>query len=58
MVCCDLDTDAKPTGNLHKHARGCWGVEAVAAAVETQNLDATREALTKVKDGSIMEAFE
>ena len=54
-----LDTaDAKSTGNLHKHARGCWGVEAVATADETRNLDAAREALTKVKDGSITEAFE
>ena len=30
----------------------------MATADETRNLDAAREALTKVKDGSITEAFE
>ena len=54
MVHCYLDTtDAKSTGNHCKHARGCWKVEAVATADETRNLDATHEALTNVKDGSI-----
>jgi hypothetical protein len=54
-----LDTsDAKSTGNLQKHARTCWGAETVAAADETRNVDAAREALNKVKDGSITEAFE
>ena len=54
-----LDTsDAKSTGNLRKHARACWGVETVAAADETRNLGAALDALTKVKDGSIIEAFQ
>jgi hypothetical protein len=54
-----LDTsDAKSTGNLRKHARICWGAETVAAADETRNVDAAREALKRVKDGSITEAFE
>jgi len=56
-----LDTgDAKSTGNLRKHARGCWGEEAVAAADNTKNVWAAREALGKAKlvDGSIMAAFE
>ena len=54
-----LDTsDAKSTGNLRKHAKICWGVETVAAADETRNVNDAREALKKVKDGSITEAFE
>jgi hypothetical protein len=52
-------TDCKSTGNLRKHARVCWGVEAVAAADETGNLGAALDGLTKLKkDGSITEAFE
>ena len=59
MVCCYLNTgDAKSTGNLHKHARLCWGAEAMAAADETRNLGAAFEALKNVKDGSITGAFE
>ena len=54
-----LDTsDAKSTGNLRKHAKICWGVETVAAADGTRNVNDAREALKKVKDGSITEAFE
>ena len=56
-----LDTgDVKSTGNLQKHARGCWGEEAVTAANNTKNVWAAREALGKAKlvDGSIMAAFE
>jgi hypothetical protein len=54
-----LDTgDAKSTGNLRKHAKVCWGLETVAAADETRNIDTARKALEKVKDGSITEAFE
>ena len=59
FVCRYLDTsDAKSTGNLRKHAKICWGVETVAAADETRNVNDAREALKKVKDGSITEAFE
>ena len=54
-----LDTgDAKSTGNLCKHARICWGAEAVAAADETRNLGAAFDALKNIKDGSITRAFE
>jgi len=36
MVRCYLDTtDAKSTSNLRKHAKFCWGEEAVAAADQT-----------------------
>ena len=59
MVCCYLDTDdAKSTGNLHKHAKVCWGEETVATADQTQHVEAAHEALKKRKDGSITEAFE
>jgi hypothetical protein len=53
-------TDAKSTGNLRKHAKICWGEEVVAAADETRDVRAAREALgkMKMKDGSILEAFE
>ena len=54
-----LDTgDAKSTSNLRKHAKICWGEETVAAADQTRDIDAAREALKKIKDGSITEAFE
>ncbi|KAH9012945.1 hypothetical protein EDB83DRAFT_2233505 [Lactarius deliciosus] len=56
-----LDTsDAKSTGNLQKHAKGCWGVEVVAAANVTKNVQAARDALEKVKsvDGPITAAFQ
>ena len=50
----------KLTGNIRKHARGCWGEEVVVAANNTKNVWAVREALGKAKlvDGSIMAAFE
>jgi hypothetical protein len=51
-------TDAKSTGNLRKHAKVCWGEETIAAADQTRDMNAAREALTKIKDGSITEAFE
>ena len=53
-------TDAKSTSNLRKHAKVCWGDEAVAAADQTRDVLAAREALEKMskKDGSILEAFE
>jgi hypothetical protein len=56
-----LDTgDAKSTSNLRKHAKGCWGDDVVAAADDTRDLQAAREALGKVRlvDGSITAAFE
>lgn len=56
-----LDTgDAKSTSNLREHAKICWGEEAVAAADETRDVQAAREALAKIKsvDSSITAAFE
>ena len=56
-----LDTgDAKSTSNLRKHAKICWGEEAVAAADNMRDVRAAREALGKLKsvDGSITAAFE
>ena len=39
MVCHYLDTgDAKSTSNLHKHAKICWGEEAVAATDNTRDV--------------------
>ncbi|KAF8805668.1 hypothetical protein BYT27DRAFT_7258037 [Phlegmacium glaucopus] len=41
-----LDTgNAKSTSNLCKHAKICWGDEAVAAADNTKSIQAAREAL-------------
>jgi hypothetical protein len=56
-----LDTgDAKSTSNLRKHAKVCWGEEAVAAADKTRDVRSAREALEKLNlvDGSITAAFE
>jgi len=56
-----LDTgDAKSTSNLRKHAKICWGEEAVAAADSTRDVNAAREALGKMKnvDGSITAVFK
>ena len=56
-----LDTgDAKSTSNLRKHAKICWGEDAVAAADETSNAQAAREALEKMRstNSSITDAFE
>ena len=56
-----LDTgDAKSTGNLRKHAKICWGEEAVTAADNTKDVRAAREVPSKLKsvDSSITAAFE
>ncbi|KAH9045962.1 hypothetical protein EDB84DRAFT_1258221, partial [Lactarius hengduanensis] len=52
-------TDKTSTGNLHRHARGCWGVDVVAAADATRDGDAARAALVNHKklDGSIVAMF-
>lgn len=53
--------DAKSTSNLRKHAKLCWGNEAVAAADTTKNAAAAREAMSKTdlkRDGSITTSFE
>lgn len=53
-----LDTkDAGSTGNLHKHAKQCWGAETVSAATGVKNATEAREILSKSKDGSIAAAF-
>ena len=53
-------TDAKSTSNLRKHAKFCWGDEAVAVADQMWDVLAAWKALKKMvkKDGSILEAFE
>jgi len=56
-----LDTgDAKSTSGLRRHAKNCWGDEAVAAADGTQDLESARVVLakTKLRDGSITAEFE
>jgi hypothetical protein len=56
-----LDTgDTKSTSNLRKHAKICWGEDAVAAADNTRSVQAAREVLGKMKSGnsSITDAFE
>ena len=52
--------DANSTSNLLRHAKICWGSEAVEAATATQNLDAARDVLTKTKlrDGTIVAEFQ
>ena len=56
-----LDTgDAKSTSNLRKHAKICWGEEAVTATDNTKDVQAACEALGKLNlvNGSITAAFE
>ncbi len=52
--------DRKSTSNLCKHAKTCWGSEAVEAADNTCDVDAAREILSKAKkrDGSITTEFK
>jgi len=56
-----LDTgDAKSTSGLRRHAKMCWGDEAVCAADETKDLEGAREVLKKSgvkRNGSITSAF-
>ena len=56
-----LDTgDAKSMSGLCRHAKNCWGDEAVAVADSTQDLESARVVLAKTKlcDGSITAEFE
>jgi hypothetical protein len=56
-----LDTgDAKSTSNLRRHAKVCWGSEAISAADDTKDVFAARDAMTKAtpRDGSLLSAFE
>ena len=52
--------DAKSTSNLWRHAKICWGSEAVEAADGTQDIKAARAALHSMKttNGSITAAFQ
>jgi len=52
--------DAKSTSNLRRHAKGCWGEEAVAAADGTRDVKSARMALQSCKsvNGSITSAFQ
>jgi hypothetical protein len=52
--------DRYSTSNLRKHAKTCWGDDAVAAADATRDVDAAREILAKtnIRDGSITTEFE
>ena len=48
------------TSNLLRHAKICWGTEAVEAATATQYLDSARDVLAKTKlwDGLILAEFK
>lgn len=52
--------DAKSTSNLRRHAKVCWGEEAVTAADSTRDVGTAREALKNHKgvDGSITALFQ
>ena len=53
--------DATSTSNLRKHAKVCWGEEAIAVADATNNVHAAREALANIgnlRDSSITAAFQ
>jgi endonuclease V-like protein UPF0215 family len=56
-----LDTgDSSSTANLRKHAKACWGVEAVEAAQSVRDIQEARESVVKplARNGSIASAFE
>lgn len=57
-----MDTgDARSTSGLRRHAKICWGEEAVSAADNTADLEGARTVLAKAglkRDGSITGAFE
>lgn len=52
--------DKNSTSNLRKHAKVCWGSDAVAAADATRDVEAARAALIRsgVRDGNITAEFE
>jgi len=57
-----LDTgDARSTSGLRRHAKMCWGDEAVSAADNTRDLEGAHTVLAKSglkRNGSITQAFE
>ena len=40
--------DARSTSNLRKHAKVCWGAEAVEAGDRTKNIEAAREVVAGI----------
>ena len=51
--------DAMSTGNLHKHAKSCWGAEAVAAAAALGRVKDARGHVEELgRTGLITEAFK
>jgi hypothetical protein len=60
--CCRyLDkSNTNSTGNLCKHARLCWGEEALSAAESAKDVDKARELVVKsiLQTGSITASFE
>ena len=52
--------DRSSTGNLRRHARSCWGDEAVDTACTAANIEEAREKVVGalLRDGSITAAFE
>lgn len=60
-VCRFLDKgDCNSTSNLLRHAKVCWGTEAVEAATSTRDLGAARGVLEKtmLKNGDITTEFK
>jgi len=56
-----LDTgDSQSTSNLRRHAKGCWGEEAIKAADRAEDADAARMVLGDrgTQNGTITSAFE
>lgn len=56
-----LDTgDASSTGNLRRHVKKCWGVEALRQADQAANVDEVREKISgsMLRDGKITYSFE
>jgi hypothetical protein len=45
-------------GNMHKHAKVCWGVDMVKAASGGKDAAEAWEILSKSKDGLIAAAFQ
>ena len=52
--------DANSTSNLLRHAKTCWGTEAVDTAMATRDLDAARKVMekTKLRNGDITAEFQ
>ena len=56
-----LDTgDARSTGNMCRHTKGCWGLETVSAADNTKDVHTAHDVMAKARphNGSITAVFE